>query len=641
MKLSIHDTHRLPFFNATITAKQLSSSTTPVVFRTYTGETIGTTVKTNASGFLCRSDGTPYVDGVFVDEEAIVTATLKNGTSTSWVVGPADEVTAYDGILFGKLLDDSYVGTDYIEIGGKKYKKLFTANQQGNGRLSLFDLADVPSFVNWTDDQQIEDLDLANLNHSASILVGIQTKVIILRPVANRTPPEYPTEFTVLLSSSLSEEGKTRYGRNFTVTNITTVPIVLKNQGDYAELAVGTVQPGSSVVVAETYPYAPYGSDIGGTPFYIIADNGELATGAYTSYKPTLSTDGNATVKLNDSTPAVLKMTGHTGRVPERDNLVWQLDCSTVTTARRVVLFRYEPDDSDSANIPVQVVTPQGVYICSLDNLQAVELWVAQDFAWPVNDYTKRATTGLVKLTSNTAMPSGKNSVGIDCSGISDGPSEYHDLRFIDDWSGNVRLEFGNASTPIWIRLCSVPRNGSTETYWDTFCIPAGSSRVSVSVNAGVIRVYEKSWKSICDIRYSGNGEWSCTATTFDIRLDVGEISAITNEPVFASTDSSTHDNVNVQIPTVAPNTILRLDIAEYTAASTSDVSPGIVLVQGSISKDILGSDSDNLLRRSRIRGAGGGTFVVVNLYSQFVRCVMNASDTTLSFSEIVREVRN
>lgn len=29
MNISIHATHRLPFFNATVTAKQLSSSTTP------------------------------------------------------------------------------------------------------------------------------------------------------------------------------------------------------------------------------------------------------------------------------------------------------------------------------------------------------------------------------------------------------------------------------------------------------------------------------------------------------------------------------------------------------------------------------------------------------------------------------------
>ena len=66
MNISIHATHRLPFFNATVTAKQLSSSTTPVAFKLATGKEIGFKIKTNARGFICRTDGTPYNDGVFV-----------------------------------------------------------------------------------------------------------------------------------------------------------------------------------------------------------------------------------------------------------------------------------------------------------------------------------------------------------------------------------------------------------------------------------------------------------------------------------------------------------------------------------------------------------------------------------------------
>ena len=86
-KYSIHDTHRLPYNNAEITAKQLSDSTTPVRFRTFTGETIGLEVRTNSRGYCCQSDGTPYVDGVFVEEDDIVTAVMPDGSSTSWTVG--------------------------------------------------------------------------------------------------------------------------------------------------------------------------------------------------------------------------------------------------------------------------------------------------------------------------------------------------------------------------------------------------------------------------------------------------------------------------------------------------------------------------------------------------------------------------
>ena len=137
-RYSIHDTHRVPYINAVLTAKQLSPSTTPVKFRTFDGTVIGLSVKTNARGYCCQSDGTPYVDGVFVGEDAIITATLSDGSSASWTVGSESEITVFDGRLYGKEITNTaeYSDNDVV-IGGTHYKRLFSANQQTDGQLSL------------------------------------------------------------------------------------------------------------------------------------------------------------------------------------------------------------------------------------------------------------------------------------------------------------------------------------------------------------------------------------------------------------------------------------------------------------------------------------------------------------------------
>ena len=173
MNISIHATHRLPFFNATVTAKQLSSSTTPVVFKLATGDEIGYEIRTNARGFICRTDGTPYNDGVF------------------------------DGILYGREAESGDAPATLVKVGDKYYKKLFSANQKPNSQLSLDDLANVPSFTKWTDDQQIEVIDFKSLTKTYTVQIGLQTKVLILKPKDN-TALESGVVFKLLLQPTLA-----------------------------------------------------------------------------------------------------------------------------------------------------------------------------------------------------------------------------------------------------------------------------------------------------------------------------------------------------------------------------------------------------------------------------------------------------
>ena len=59
--LSLCDTHRIPYPNATVTAYKLSDGTTPLKFKVgKTGTPDRFEVKTNSRGYFCDTNGTIY-----------------------------------------------------------------------------------------------------------------------------------------------------------------------------------------------------------------------------------------------------------------------------------------------------------------------------------------------------------------------------------------------------------------------------------------------------------------------------------------------------------------------------------------------------------------------------------------------------
>lgn len=634
MNISIHDTHRLPYFNATITAKQLNDSTTPVEFHTFAhnGESIviGTTIKTNARGYLCQSDGTPYVDGVFVDEDAIVTASLPDGSSTSWTVGAESEIGVFDGILFGRLITDpnEYSENDYI-IGTVHYKRLFSANQENDSPLSLWDLQDVPNFYKWKETQQIERIDLSNVNHSATIVMGIQTKILVIQnSAANNAGPSSP--FTVYLQASLDigEDGYcTRFGRSFTIYNQTDYQIILRNKAaEWNQMMIATLNRGSALQIGETYPNAQPNNDVDGGPaLFVPADNGELAI------FENFVIGGENKIAINDQTSPVIHITDVTSKTME---VVKEITVtSNCSRSRRIILVR-----GDSYDNTLLIKDSGGNRWGYLPKGGACELWVgSNNFVRVVDDNRSLPRNQVITLGTNntTTYPihPGTGSVTIDATAAKaadfSNPKNYK-LKFSVNDTGCCRIEITKNTVPVWFQLVA-----DSGLEGEMFCVPASGGRVCVRNTCGVLQVIERSWKPWNpNPTKDGDSTWNAKCTAFDVKLDIGEINAL-GGGIWGYSHSGPTNDLNIWLPLNDGQTaFVRFNVKQYSAADDYEGKDphinicgpdGVELVSNIESSIFTGwydwqDEQNNIL-----------------LSSQLVTCKIARSGNTATVSEITR----
>ena len=572
-KLSIHDTHRLPYHNAKITAKQLSDSTTPVRFRTFTGEVIGLEVRTNSRGYCCQSDGTPYVDGVFVEEDAIITAVMPDGSSTSWTVGSESDVTVFDGKLYGRVIEDpSEYSDDDVVIGTTHYKKLFSANQQNDSPLSLEDLANVPSFNKWTEDQQIERFNVASVTKSVSVYIKAQTKVLILM---NDNPcnltQTYPNEFVVWLHATLDEQHKTRFGRNFSVVNLTGMAISLKN-ADGAKAPIGVVQYGKGLQVAETYPAAPSGSDIGGTAVFIAVDNWELASNGGVVYtipsNATNATGNRDYIVLNDSTPPILNIAGVQNAANVSIKPIMLKYEGSNGTFRRIILRRF-----DGYNRPLRIDSENGDTLGVLPPFGDIEITVTRDadgnsHEGNVNNirpWLQQQTINLL-VNNKNYVAAGIGSVLVNAASATTAFTSYKSsLVFSRGVSESYRIEFSANPAPCWIQL-----EDETGLSVDSFCVPAQGGLVVVQNIYGVVKVIEKSWTDFAVTSTYDDNNWRSEFKSFDAIADLAYLTTQTSQ-IFAFDRGKRNQDLYLKFPIVSGQTALvRVKMPFYSSTIES-----------------------------------------------------------------------
>ena len=215
--ISIHDTHRIPYFNAELTAVQ-KGTTTPIKFVDYDGNELGYKVYSNARGFLCDNTGTLYTSGVFVGGNAEIKCTLKDGKSTTWVVGEDNKEAINDG----KVLT-------------KTGRKLFSANSNSNWTLSVQDIEDMPPLNQWKENQQICFIE--NIDDSVDIDEFTKALIILPKPDADWSALANPaTQCCLTLTPQVN-----RFGQRLCIWNMCGVRISLKNAVDGAVFA--TVDP--------------------------------------------------------------------------------------------------------------------------------------------------------------------------------------------------------------------------------------------------------------------------------------------------------------------------------------------------------------------------------------------------------------
>lgn len=148
--ISICDTHRLPYFNATLTAYKIGT-TTPIKFKHgNNGTPQYETLKTNARGYICDIDGTILNRGIFVAEDAIIKLSLGDGVSIQWEVCGDSDVIVGAGRLLGTRTKDS-ADTDLVEK--------WNANSQSDYVLDYDDLIHKPRVNEWMEVEQIVTLE--------------------------------------------------------------------------------------------------------------------------------------------------------------------------------------------------------------------------------------------------------------------------------------------------------------------------------------------------------------------------------------------------------------------------------------------------------------------------------------------------
>lgn len=574
-RYSIHDTHRVPYINAVLTAKQLSSSTTPVKFRTFDGKVIGLSVKTNARGYCCQSDGTPYVDGVFVGEDAIITATLSDGSSTSWTVGSESEITVFDGRLYGKeITNTAEYSDDDVVIGGTHYKRLFSANQQNDGQLSLEDLANVPSFTKWTEDQQIERFDVGGIEKDTDVYIRKQTKVLILiNSNEDFKVQTYPQSFTVNLFPTLDEEHRTRFGRNFSVFNLTGMPIHLKN-GSGLKGSVAVVNTATAIEVAETYPSAPEGSYIGGTVQFVAVDNAELASNGGVVYE--IPNNANASssnldyIVLGDATPSILNISSVANKSDGTTKPVLVKYEGSAGTFRRIVIRRF-----DDYATSLALIAESGGVLGLVPPNGSIEITVSKsaDAASVPNESVvdntlqwKREQTVVLVPNGNAYVKAGLGHIALHATAVTTSNTGYiSNLVLSEGVDESYRIDIVGNTVPCWVRLRS-----DLGIDGDLFCVPAGGGTVVVHNVYGIGTVVFKTWNDTAPLSTYGNNIWTSSFATFDAKADLAYLYTQTKEP-FAFNRGKHHQDYKMAFPLSAGQTArIRVRMPFYSSVIES-----------------------------------------------------------------------
>ena len=572
-RYSIHDTHRVPYINAVLTAKQLSSSTTPVKFRTFDGTVIGLSVKTNARGYCCQSDGTPYVDGVFVCEDAIITATLSDGSSASWTVGSESEITVFDGRLYGKEITNTaeYSDNDVV-IGGTHYKRLFSANQQTDGQLSLEDLANVPSFTKWTEDQQIERFDVGGIEKSTDVYIRKQTKVLILiNSNEDFKVQTYPQSFTVNLFPTLDEEHRTRFGRNLSVFNLTGMPIHLKN-GSGLKGSIAVVNTATAIEVAETYPSAPEGSDIGGTVQFVAVDNAELASNGGVSYE--IPNNANASssyldyIVLGDATPSILNIASVANKSDGTTKPVLVKYEGSAGTFRRIVIRRF-----DDYATSIALIAESGAVLGLVPPTGSIEITVSKSAESETNESVvdntlpwKREQTVVLVPNGNAYVKACLGHIALNATAVTSSYTGYiSNLILSEGVDESYRIDIVGNTVPFWVRLRS-----DLGIDGDLFCVPVGGGTVVVHNVYGIGTVVFKTWNDTAPQSTYDNNIWTSSFATFDAKADLAYLYTQTKE-AFAFNRGQHHQDYKMAFPLVAGQTArIRVRMPFYSSVIES-----------------------------------------------------------------------
>lgn len=223
LSIPASDTHKVDYKNGTLTAKRLGT-TIDIKFFDGNDNDLGFSVRVNNKGYLCDTNGTLYTNGVFLQEDAVVTYTGPSGT-TSWTVKGQSDTPVEDG----KLLD----------VNGNV---VWSANSAGNYTLNYNDLANKPSINEWSESQQDVVVTSQGSGEWDTVTVDKFAKFMV---VSAQTAPD-----DGIIRLKFTPEVANRWGQVIQVMNVSTYPLQLKNASDDSDIT--GVRAGEIVTVEYT-----------------------------------------------------------------------------------------------------------------------------------------------------------------------------------------------------------------------------------------------------------------------------------------------------------------------------------------------------------------------------------------------------
>lgn len=458
--ISIHDTHKLPYKNAVITAKTVQSgNTTPLKFiNALDDEEMGYEIYTNADGYLCDANGTLFTKGVYVKENAYITMTLRSGGSTSWIVRSDSDVVVNDGKLLGKKVprDQQSPNEEYVLYGGEWRLVLHSANTDKTRELLFNELAGVPNFNEWNEAEQVE-----MLAGDKNVSVGIYTKTMLLLWDAEVTPGNRSPIYVTLSAERAGQ--RSRFAQHCIVMNATPYRITLKDE--QSGQTIGSIDPSGGTLNIGLFFIQDESTGNWVVDEDLVSFN---ATDEVDGDRVKLTgapTNGFFNITVNDRTPSTLIIEAdavNLSAIPTPGEIPVKLvaESGKLTKPKRVTLWFVNVGGGNVDSLPLKVYVANNV-LCVLYPATLCELLVpalgenagfTDSFGPILLDNSEKAATNVCSkmLTGGTQfkVPLKCQQMGLTVVGTGDSNIIFQNTQQV------VRFDVvNNTGSPVWFNL--------------------------------------------------------------------------------------------------------------------------------------------------------------------------------------------
>ena len=644
--ISIHDTHRLPYNNATITATRTQEGdTTPLeFFNAVDEESLGYEVYTNARGYICDRDGNLYTKGVFVREDAYVTATLGDGASTNWIVRPDSDITINDGELLGRIEDnqarreqEELEGKTFVLFDGHWHLKLHSANTPDNRRLRLKDLDEVPAFNEWKEVEQVVELKV----NQTTVVVEEYTKVLVLQWSGTKPSDHDVVDISV---DTQVVDGRHRYAQHCLVYNQTGMRVVLKNTSS-PQSTIGIIAPDGTMNMGLFFLESNIVGEWIADDRLADWDDGLDADQAgdnvvYVEGIPTVGPIGNEMfeVKITDRTPNVLHIVARdinfNGASPKPGEIKIKLTGENITKSRDITVWFTNNGGGEASNRPALFFTSNPytpvfeLYTASLtrvriptttgDFTDGNNLILLQNADSPSAHYTKLNTQG----GGGYVVP--RNCQRLVIENATAGGTV---ILYFQEELNNTRIDVSNTSgSNLWIDCRGI---GLSDTQVLQVC--RGNSTINFTVQNTFRLITVEGYNKFSTIVKGDDGgerayAWfDMQGSSNKIKLNLHRAGYIwDNDSMMFGDWGTNYDDLVVRVPLNQGETkTFYIDISEYVATGNNIIRLhlGLLGIQAASSNDL----------QIQERDWGGNTVPTIITPRNIVKAVATRSSDTIS----------